>query len=526
MWIADIANQIVRIQSCKSQGYLQIANNNYEDKAPLSQGGYVGTVNQQWLLHYNDDKTFTLAVQHSQKILTIDKKTLIQDPPIIAGSRNSQRFKLNRNPSGEFTISPVTSHFDSIAVQEKSIVLNGTNPLSDEQKFIFRVIKRKFVALIGKEVWIASKKYPLLCLQLHGKNFVGKKPSLDESQRWVLQPRLDGATSIVNYQNEALTDTREKILKAWPIHDGENQKFIFQEKGDSYQINPKHNEKLALEMHEDGKLSLQPVRSDSSQIFCLIGTDEDKLLEPRIICDYFQRCVQWLKHQSGLDLSLLSFDWNSRCFCDICHKSRLEPDYYERGKDIKYRYVLPKGWVRISIPSGTLNVAAQSREGYDYHIAYHGTHIPYVGKILGSGSLGRRGGKVVTKMENKYQIITLAGIDGHIEESFDRINEYTNTLEKFNPNQFFVSPQIRYCSSEAYAKSESYSGLVEEKKKKVQCALEVAIFNKLYKRGQETMDYPPNWDSIIPNNELEWYWEDSVVGGFYLTGLLIKITDG
>jgi len=248
-------------------------------------------------------------------------------------------------------------------------------------------------------------------------------------------------------------------------------------------------------------------------------------MEPRLPCPYYQRCIQWLKYQSEIDLSLLSFDFNSRCFCDKCFQSRGDPDYYERGTDIKYRYVLPKGWIRITIPSGTLNVAAQSRSGIDYHIAYHGTQIPYIGAILGSGSLARRGGKLIMKKENKYEITTLVGPDNHITRPFDRKNEYTNQMERFDPNQFFVSPQIRYCSHETYARSQIYPALVEEKKKKVQCCFEVAIFSQHYKRGQQTMRLTPNWDPIIANNELEWYWGESVVGGFYLTGLLIKITD-
>jgi len=57
--------------------------------------------------------------------------------------------------------------------------------------------------------------------------------------------------------------------------------------------------------------------------------------------------------------------------------------------------------------------------------------------------------------------------------------------------------------------------------------LEVGVLSDIYSIGQQSSGSSKDTrsDEIIPNNQLEWYWESPVIGGAYITSLLIKIDD-
>jgi len=141
---------------------------------------------------------------------------------------------------------------------------------------------------------------------------------------------------------------------------------------------------------------------------------------------------------------------------------------------------------------------------------------------LESAIISPRGGKILhdNKIEN------FSNQSDKKNKSISRKNEYTNKDEEFNPNQYIVSPSIQYISHPM--KGTIYPALLEEKKKTlVKTCFEVAVLSDIYSIGQQTLgnSNDKRYDEIISNNQLEWYWEDQVIGGTYITSLLIKIED-
>lgn len=184
------------------------------------------------------------------------------------------------------------------------------------------------------------------------------------------------------------------------------------------------------------------------------------------------------------------------------------------------------GWTRITYRSGFAVAAAKSNEGLNYHRAYYGAPLSILNSLLATGTICPRGGKILSD-KNKIQILS-GKTEEKVNQLIKRKNEFTNKEEVFNPHQYFVSPSIKYISDNAFLEASSYPNLQEGKSKSlVKCCLEVAILNDIYSIGQQSIgsSKEKRFDEIIPNNQLEWYWEGPLIGGVHITSLLIKIDD-
>ena len=132
-----------------------------------------------------------------------------------------------------------------------------------------------------------------------------------------------------------------------------------------------------------------------------------------------------------------SFDAEGdRCFCILCHSSRGDNMIYTRGKPRK-RYALPVEWVRFGLKTDSAK-CKMNKVFDEWHVAFHGTSKQDVYEIFKSGLVLLKPGDY-TMNGDKLKMRT-----GHIKKTFDRYNTNSKQTEKFDPNQIFVSPSIRY----------------------------------------------------------------------------------
>ena len=124
------------------------------------------------------------------------------------------------------------------------------------------------------------------------------------------------------------------------------------------------------------------------------------------------------------------------CFCTSCHSLRGDKVIYNRGKPSK-QYALPVEWVRFGLKTDS-GKCKMNKVFDEWHVAFHGTTKQDVNEIFKSGLvLLKPGDHTMNGDQLKMK-------SGHFKKSFDRYNKYSKKNEKFDPNQIFVSPSIRY----------------------------------------------------------------------------------
>eukprot|EP01083_Nonionella_stella_P061227 159596_1 len=204
---------------------------------------------------------------------------------------------------------------------------------------------------------------------------------------------------------------------------------------------------------------------------------------------------------------------NDYCFCRNCHSQRREPVEYLRGSP-RSKYVLPIGWTRfgLKVPKGKCKM---NNVWQNWHVAYHGCSIDTAREIFKSGLTLLKPGDVTIN----GQRLRVGG--GHIKKPFRRKNEYSKEYEQFDPSNIFVSPSIKYASSDYYAKPfnvDSGRGL------RAKCVFQLRIRPGSYSIGQETIGATEKdiiVDTRFSNSELEWYTKENI--GICVYGLCIKL---
>eukprot|EP01084_Bolivina_argentea_P138662 244078_1 len=207
------------------------------------------------------------------------------------------------------------------------------------------------------------------------------------------------------------------------------------------------------------------------------------------------------------------------CFCRKCHSKRKDEMVYSRGSPRK-RYGVPLEWVRFGLKTDE-GKCMLNKVFATWHVGFHGTSKDVVFEIFKSGLILLKPGDY-TMNGTKLKMRT-----GHINVQFNRHNKYTKRTEKFDPNQIFVSPSVRYAGHEAYAKP-FYCSHPQNKDRtlKVQFAFQLRIRPGSYNVGQETVGAArigKTLDAHFSNNEIEWYTKENL--SIVLYGLLLKITE-
>jgi len=172
------------------------------------------------------------------------------------------------------------------------------------------------------------------------------------------------------------------------------------------------------------------------------------------------------------------------CYCGDCHDPRNTAD--TRGTPAE-RYAFPLGWCRFG-----LKLPANAARCFDdAHVSFHGTKLAAAKAILESVNPQLLPPGSVT--ESGY---TLPIRPGHISGPVLRRNGWTGEEERFDPNQIFTSPTIKYC--EYYADEEVAAGST------CKIAFQCRQMPGTYKVGQQTIGATHSIDPLFSNESLEW----------------------
>ncbi len=228
-----------------------------------------------------------------------------------------------------------------------------------------------------------------------------------------------------------------------------------------------------------------------------------------VSCPYWQRCQNALlgvMRDAGIPLSDKGYveQTGDKCFCHDCHRRRGDRPVYERGTQ---PYALPIGFARIGIKPGKspglIEIGMKN-----WHVCFHGTKYQYLGDIVIQGQLLAPGSILHSGESIKTR-------PGHINVTFDRLNEHTGRRENFNPtNKVFFSPSIKYCDHEAYINEYYCNG------RRYRFALQLRIQPDAYTAGQQTICATKEIDPHIPNKSIEWYTDQ--LHAHFFTGILLR----
>lgn len=219
-------------------------------------------------------------------------------------------------------------------------------------------------------------------------------------------------------------------------------------------------------------------------------------------CQFYQKCVSLKKY---LCLPESYFHQADSCFCENCYRKNI---LYKLSGEPAKSYSVPIGWCRFPLKA-TTNISR-------WHIAYYGTSLSLVRRILDEGDLC-----------------------GEIEGLFSSLNfnEEKNKPESDNIERFFLSPSINYATNLQFSPQSEY---VEQSKefvkyllsrfhfryydapnktrRIVQVAYEVRIQPSSYSSGSPSLRCAI--DPYFSNNEIEWSTKEK--GAVILTALLVK----
>ncbi|XP_077977607.1 neuralized-like protein 4 [Glandiceps talaboti] len=180
---------------------------------------------------------------------------------------------------------------------------------------------------------------------------------------------------------------------------------------------------------------------------------------------------------------------------------------HERGVP-PTKYVEPNGWARLALKVSDYKVKDEY-VGDLWHVAYHGTRISNVAKILENGIFlipgdVALGGKELGVQPNHF--------GGDIPAPTD-----------FDTKQIFVSPSIKYAGCEVYACSNRWADQTTLKIYNARVAFQVWIRPESYTVSPQTIGATAPIDRKFNNDELEWSTKERT--GVILYGLLVKLEE-
>lgn len=257
-------------------------------------------------------------------------------------------------------------------------------------------------------------------------------------------------------------------------------------------------------------------------------------------CRYFSACAEYVK---SLGIVEGFFDHSAdRCYCKTCYVG--EPVVL-RGKPAKLCNV-PFGWARfaIKVPEGP---AQAFRIFEDYYLSYHGTRVELAPAIIQQGQLLYPG----LTSASGFRITLPAGriVDGNyalvpngvgafgtkyiiVARDPDRVKESPLELtlqelaswppgaKPFLPNQnLFTSPSLNYASQYSSEKDDGRGGRIRlalQLRQKPDCFSVMQGTTSVSEAGK------PPVDSLIPNDELEWF-TPNLGPAIVITALLVNI---
>uniref|UniRef100_A0A8C0H881 Neuralized E3 ubiquitin protein ligase 4 n=1 Tax=Chelonoidis abingdonii TaxID=106734 RepID=A0A8C0H881_CHEAB len=177
-------------------------------------------------------------------------------------------------------------------------------------------------------------------------------------------------------------------------------------------------------------------------------------------CEYHALCARFK------DLLLLPDDYFaedpkfSLCYCESCHKLRGDEAYYKRG-DPPRDYALPFGWCRFNLRvNPQLEVASTCKK---WHMAYHGTSVGAVRRMLDQGELGAGSTSILSCRPAKADP---QGGGYHEPEN-------SSPGRGAEPHRVLLSPTLRYAGLEAFATKVQFRDPKSQRQHGAQVAFQV-----------------------------------------------------
>ncbi|CAM2110649.1 unnamed protein product [Caretta caretta] len=225
-------------------------------------------------------------------------------------------------------------------------------------------------------------------------------------------------------------------------------------------------------------------------------------------CEYHALCARFK------DLLLLPDDYFaedpkfSLCYCESCHKLRGDEAYYKRGEPPR-DYALPFGWCRFNLRvNPQLEVASTCKK---WHMAYHGTSVGAVRRMLDQGELGAGSASILSCRPAKADPQG-GGYHEPENSSPDRGAE---------PQRVLLSPTLRYAGLEAFATKVQFRDPKSQRQHGAQVAFQVCVRPGSYKPGPPSAGAPEPPDPRFSAAELEWVTKEK--GATVLYGLLVRV---
>lgn len=215
-------------------------------------------------------------------------------------------------------------------------------------------------------------------------------------------------------------------------------------------------------------------------------------------CEYLNACRR-LKTLLGFPDGYFQKDLIV-CYCETCHKIRGDEPYFRKGDPPK-DFALPFGWCRFALKLTTKaeNSCVQDK----WHVAFHGTKIGAVRRILDNGELlpiGQMGLGPFSKDIGKLQK------DKDIESC-----------------QVCISPTLKYAGSSVFASRQPFVDPKTKKQLQARVAFQVFVRPGSYTVGPPRTGSGEPFDKHFSNSDLEWHTKER--GATVLQSLLIKIEE-
>ncbi|CAH1773995.1 unnamed protein product [Owenia fusiformis] len=252
----------------------------------------------------------------------------------------------------------------------------------------------------------------------------------------------------------------------------------------------------------DDSSRLESQHSDQKEKVFIEDGMKEKLwqkLEPACVknCDYKNLCTR-LKQSLGLPDEYFIAD-QAICYCDTCHKIRHDDPYMKIGDPPK-EFATPYGWCKFTLK---LRPKAQSLNVQEkWHLAYHGTHIDKVRRILDSGELIMPG---LSEPES-FSLLSTSG---------------SRKPEECDVSPICLSPSVRYGCSSTFAPQYEHRDICTRKSYCATLAFQAYIKPGSYKTGPQTLGLHQQIDPRFTNNEVEWSTKEE--GAIALHALLVKL---
>jgi hypothetical protein len=197
-------------------------------------------------------------------------------------------------------------------------------------------------------------------------------------------------------------------------------------------------------------------------------------------------CPEFLTAKNILSELLGSFPqehfdpYFDRCFCISCFETTGNPNIVDTRGSPPAIYILPAGWSRLGL-SVDHGFVKHNKVFETWHNSFHGTNAQGVKKIIAGGKRLLKPGDVPLG-GGRCEIQ-----EGHIANSWNRMNKHTGEMEEFNPNNIFTSPSIIYSSDDRYAVPTVWQCATDPSiRLKVQFVFQTRQRPGSYKIGQET----------------------------------------